>query len=341
MSDPSAPFRALRIHDDERGYRACVEELTLEDLAASDGNVLIRVQWSGVNYKDALAGTGKGKILRRFPLVGGIDAAGVIESSEDPRFRRGDPVVVTGFGLGVYHDGGYARWLRVPGDWVVPLPEGLGPRDAMILGTAGFTAALALHRMEANGQTPELGPVLVTGASGGVGSIAVSIFYSRGYEVVAVSGRPDRHAWLRGLGASQVLDRTGLAASGRALEKGLWGGVVDTVGGAVLAGILPGVKPRGNVAAIGLAAGPELHTTVMPFIIRGISLLGIDSQECPSVLRPGLWRLLASAGPDGSWEALAGATFGLDGLAAAFEILLGGRSEGRLLVEVDEVRDKP
>ncbi|MGD2084446.1 MAG: acryloyl-CoA reductase [Chromatiales bacterium] len=332
MTGPSEPFRAFRIHDDERGYRAGLDEVGIDDLAASEGEVLIRVRWSSVNYKDALAGTGRGKILRRFPLVGGIDAAGEVAESADPRFRAGDPVVVTGFGLGVYHDGGYAPWLRVPGDWVVPLPEALTPRAAMALGTAGFTAALALQRMERNGQTPALGPVLITGASGGVGSIAVSIFYSHGYEVAAVTGRSDRHAWLQELGASRVLDRAEIGRGGRPLEKGLWGGAVDTVGGGVLAGILPSVRPWGNVAAIGLAAGTELQTTVMPFIIRGVSLLGIDSQECPAGLRASVWRLLAESAPGGSWEAVAGGTVALEGLPAAFEALLAGQSEGRWLV---------
>ncbi len=338
MSRAVSSFRAFRIHDDERGYRAGVETLGLADLAASEGEVLIRVRYSGVNYKDALAGTGRGKILRRFPLVGGVDAAGEVAQSTDPRFGPGDPVIVTGHGLGVYHDGGYAQWLRVPADWVTPLPEGLTLFQAMALGTAGFTAALALFRMERNGQSPGMGPILVTGASGGVGSIAVRIFYTYGYEIVAVSGKPECHEWLKGLGATRVLARDQLELGERPLEKGVWGGVVDTVGGPVLAGLTRSVRPWGNIAAIGLAAGTDLHTTVMPFIIRGVSLLGINSQECPQDIRAQVWPLLTARNAGSDWESLATHRLGLDGLTGVFEQLLAGRVHGRCVVDIQAAR---
>ncbi len=327
-------FRAFRIHNDERGYRAGLEQLSLADLDASEGEVLIRVRYSSINYKDALAGTGRGKILRRFPLVGGVDAAGEVAESSDPRFRPGDAVIVTGRGLGVYHDGGYAEWLRVPADWVVHLPPGLTLFQGIALGTAGFTAALALYRMERNGQTPALGPVLVTGASGGVGSIAVKLFHSHGYQVVAVSGKPDCHAWIKGLGAAEVLSPDHLAPGERPLEKGTWGGVVDTVGARVLAGLIPCVRPWGNIASIGLAAGTDLQTTVMPFIIRGVSLLGINSQECPRELHARLWPLLIERDPGPTWEPLVTRTLGLDGLMEAFEQLLGRSVHGRCVVDL-------
>jgi len=327
------PFRAFRIHNDDHGYRAGVEELTLDNLTASEGDVLMRVRYSSVNYKDALAGTGRGKILRRFPLVGGIDAAGEVAESADPRFETGDQVLVTGHGLGVYQDGGYAEWIRVPADWVVPLPEGLTLFQSMALDTAGFTAGLALHRMEQNGQTPDMGPILVTGASGGVGAVSVRLFYSRGYEVVAVSGRPEHHAWLRELGASRVLGREGLTASTRPLEKATWGGAVDTVGGVVLAGILPSVVPQGNVASIGLAAGIEVHTTVTPFILRGISLLGIDSQDFPREGRGAVWDKLAGLAGD-EWERLVTAEAPIARLSQTFRELLDSRLRGRCVVRL-------
>lgn len=222
-------YKAFRIHNDDQGYRAGIEELPVT--APGAGEVLIRVAYSSVNYRDALAGTGRGKILATFPLVGGVDAAGSVETSADGRFTPGDPVLVTGYGLSYDHDGGYARYLKVPGDWVVPMPVGLDPRNAMLLGSAGFTVALAIHRMQVNEQRPELGPVLVTGASGGVGSIAVDIFRHLGYEPAAVSGKPERHDWLRELGAAQILGRDELPGGERPLEQAVWGGALDSVGG--------------------------------------------------------------------------------------------------------------
>lgn len=323
-------YQAFRIHHDAAGHRAGVEALPGRDPAP--GEVLIRVAWSGINYKDALAGTGRGKILKTFPLVGGIDAAGYVERSASPAFKEGDAVLATGWGLSFDHDGGFAQYLRCPADWVLPIPAGLDPRSAMILGTAGFTAALALHRMQVNGQHPGLGPILVTGASGGVGAIAVNLFHHLGYEVAAMSGKPGLADWLGGLGAARILGRDALSEARRPLERAVWGGAVDNVGGETLAQITRGVVPWGNIAGIGLAGGHELHTTVMPFILRGVSLLGVHSVEVPTPLRRELWSHLATDWRPPQLAVIHTATVGLDGLAAAFEDLLAGRSHGRVLV---------
>ena len=244
-------YQAFRIHQDSAGHRAEVASVPLRSPTA--GEVLIRVAWSGINFKDALAGTGKGKILKTFPLVGGIDAAGHVERSASPGFREGDAVLVTGFGLSFDHDGGFAEYLCCPADWVVPIPAGLDPRSAMILGTAGFTAALALHRMLVNGQQPGLGPILVTGASGGVGAIAVNLFSHLGFEVAAVSGKAELHDWLRGLGAKQGLGRNDLPGDRRPLGRAVWGGAVDNVGGEMLGQItrtLPRIPSRSTSSCL-------------------------------------------------------------------------------------------
>ena len=330
--DLTTSYKAFRIRQDDDGYRAGIEALPVP--TPTPGQVLIRVAYSSVNYKDALAGTGQGKILATFPLVGGIDAAGIVEASGDGRFTPGDPVLVTGYGLSFDHDGGYAEYLEVPGDWVVPMPPGLDPRNAMILGTAGFTAALALHRMQVNDQRPELGPVLVTGATGGVGAIAVDILGRLGYEPVAVSGKQELHGWLRELGAARVLERDALPGGKRPLEKALWGGVVDTVGGEMLAWITRTIKPKGNIASIGLAGGPELDTTVMPFILRGASLLGINSVQVPHQLRTRLWGLLATDWRPPHLERILTTTVGLEGLPEVFEAMLAGKTHGRIVVEL-------
>jgi NADPH2:quinone reductase len=286
-----------------------------------------------VNYKDALAGTGRGPIVRAFPRVGGIDAAGAVAQSRDARFREGDGVLVTGWGLSVDHDGGYAQYLRVPADWVLPLPAGLDAESAMTLGTAGFTAALAVHRMQANGQCPELGPVLVTGASGGVGSIAVNLLHHLGYQVTALSGKPELSDWLRGLGAGEVLARDALPGGDRPLEHALWGGAIDNVGGEVLARLTRTLRPWGSIAAVGLAGGSELHTTVMPFILRGVSLLGINSVDTPAALRAKLWDRLAQDWRPPALARICTEQVGLDGLVGVFERILRGQAHGRVLVE--------
>ncbi len=325
-------YQGLRIHNDDQGHRAALE--TLPKPVPADGEVLVRIQYSSVNYKDALAGTGKGKILKTFPLVGGVDAAGVVEASADPRFREGDAVIATGWGLSFDHDGGYAEYLCCPADWLVPMPDGLDARGAMILGTAGFTAALAVHRMLTNGQHPEMGPILVTGSTGGVGSMAVAIFSKLGYQVTAISGKADLHEWLRALGATEILGRDALADAKRPLEKALWGGAVDNVGGDLLAQITRTVVPWGNIASIGLAGGHSLNTTVMPFILRGVSLLGCNSVDVPYPLRAELWKHLAGDWRPADLAGMASEQVGLEGLADVFERMLAGKIHGRILVDL-------
>lgn len=330
MSTPDA-FRAFRIHNDDAGYRSGIEELSIDDL--SPGEVVIRTAYSSVNYKDALAGTGKGKILRRFPLVGGIDVAGHVVQSRDARFREGDAVLVTGCGLSETRDGGYAEYARLEADWAIPLPQGLGVREAMVLGTAGFTAALALYRMLENGQTPSHGPLAVTGATGGVGSLAVDIFTRAGFEVHAISGKSGQAGYLRGLGAADVLGRDSLSTA-RPLESARFGGGLDNVGGTMLASLLAQTAPYGNVATAGLAASPELPTTVMPFIIRGVSLLGVASAGTARPVRERVWAHLASDWKPAHLDRILTREVGLDGLPAVFEAMLAGGSLGRTLVRL-------
>ncbi len=325
-------YRAFRIHCSETGeHSAAMEQRELTDPAK--GEILIRTRFSSVNYKDALAGTGRGKILRDFPLTGGIDSCGDVVQSHDARFKEGDQVIVTGYGLSSTHDGGYAEYLRVPADWAVPLPDNLGPYQAMAIGTAGFTAALALHRMESNGQRPEMGPILVTGATGGVGSLAVNLFHGAGYDVTAVTGKDDQHDYLKLIGASQVLSRDALQLGSHPLERGRWGGAVDNVGGETLAGLTRTVKPWGSIAAIGLAAGIELNTTVMPFILRGISLLGINSADCPHALRNKIWQRLATDLHPKHLDDIVDRVIHLEQLPEVFDEMLKGEVRGRILVQ--------
>ncbi len=266
--------------------------------------------------------------------MGGVDAAGRVERSNDARYQPGDWVIATGWGLSFDHDGAYADYLCVPGDWLVPLPDSLDARSAMILGTAGFTAALAVHRMLVNGQRPELGPILVTGASGGVGSMSIAILVRLGYEVVALSGKPALHDWLKGLGASRIIGRNALAEAVRALEKAEWGGAIDNVGGELLAQITRTMVPGGNIAAIGLAGGHELNTTVMPFILRGVSLLGCNSVDVPYPLRAELWSRLDGAWRPAALDSMVTETLGLTGLPGVFERMLAGQTHGRILVRL-------
>lgn len=331
MATLPARFRAFRIHDDDAGYRAGIEEVALEDLAP--GELVVRTAYSSVNYKDALAGTGQGRILRRFPLVGGIDVAGHVVQSRDPAFREGDAVLVTGCGLSETRDGGYAEYARLEAKWAVPLPAGLDLRESMVLGTAGFTAALALLRMTENRQTPALGPLAVTGATGGVGSLAVDIFSRAGYTVHAVSGKPDQADYLRGLGAAEVLGREALDAR-RPLESARFGGGLDNVGGPMLVGLLAQTAPYGNVASAGLAASPALEATVMPFIIRGVSLLGVASSGTARDIRDEVWRRLAGDWKPRHLDRIAQHEATLDTLPEAFARLLAGGGLGRTLVRV-------
>jgi NADPH2:quinone reductase len=284
-------FKALRIHQDGGKIVPRLEILTLDDL--SPGDVVIRGEWSSINYKDALATTGKGRILRRFPLVAGVDIAGSVLTSGDGRFRPGDVVAVHGCGLSETRDGGFSEIARVPADCVNKLPPGIDARTAMALGTAGFTAALAIYRLEQNDQTPELGPIAVTGATGGVGSVAINLLAGLGYRVTALTSKTTADDYLRGLGATDILHLKGLELGTKPLEKLLWGGAVDNLGGATLGWLTRTVVPHGNIASIGLAQGAELNTTVMPFILRGVSLLGINSVEISLKLRAEVWRRLA------------------------------------------------
>ncbi|MNM58471.1 putative quinone oxidoreductase YhfP [compost metagenome] len=328
----SPSFSAFRIHSDDAGYRSGLEQVALDQL--SPGEVVIRANWSSVNYKDALAGTGKGKILRRFPLVGGIDVAGEVVASTDPAFREGDKVLTTGCGLSETRDGGYSQYVRLESKWVIPLPAGLSLREAMILGTAGFTAALALFRMKENRQSPAHGPLAVTGATGGVGSLAVDIFSRAGFEVHAISGKAEAADYLTTIGASQVLGRDALGTT-RPMESARFGGGLDNVGGPMLTSLLAQTTPYGNVASAGLAATAELDMTVMPFIIRGVSLLGVASAGTARDVREDVWQLLGNDWKPRHLDTICTREVGLDELPGVFDTMLSGKSFGRTVVRVD------
>lgn len=332
MSSIPDTFQAFRIHNDDRGYRGLVEDVSIDDL--DPGDVTLRVSYSDINFKDALAGTGKGKILRRFPMCGGIDAAGVVVASESDRFSPGQEVVLTGSGLSETRDGGYSQYLRVDSSSLVPLPPGLSLLESMIIGTAGFTAAMSLYRMEINGQKPEDGPIAVTGASGGVGSMAIDLLSTAGYEVHAISGKTDEFEWLESLGASKCISRHDLELGQRPLESARWAGCIDSVGGDMLAGIATAIKPWGNIAACGLAGGIKVNTTVMPFIIRGVSLLGIDSPQCPYPIREAIWPRLGADWKPRHLDQICRGRVGLDGLPEIFDRMLSGDSRGRVVVDL-------
>jgi acrylyl-CoA reductase (NADPH) len=325
-------FRALRIHNDAQGYRAGLESINLDDL--SPGEVVIKVSYSSVNYKDALAGTGKGKILRQFPMNGGIDAAGYVVASTDARYREGDAVLCTGSGLSETRDGGYAEYARLQAAWTIPLPPGLTLRESMILGTAGFTAALSLHRMEQNEQHPDLGPIVVTGASGGVGSLALAILTQAGYEAHAISGKVEQFDWLMSLGAKQCVARKDLYWGQRPLETSRWAGAIDNVGSEMLAGLTRVIHPYGNIASCGLAGGHDLATTVMPFIIRGVSLLGIASSGTARHTREKVWERLSSDWKPRQLDAICTREVNLEQLPEVFDTMLAGGSLGRTLVHI-------
>ena len=325
-------FRAFRITNNDGKISGSIVEATLDELTA--GDVVIKAEYSSVNYKDALAATGTGKILRRFPLIGGIDVAGTVASSTDSRWREGDRVLVTGYDLGVSQDGGYAGYVRVPADWVVRIPDGLTSRDAMVLGTAGFTAGLAIVRLERNGLAPGQGTVAVTGATGGVGSVAIAALSRLGYDVTAITGKDDAHDYLRSLGARDVVSRTTLTMGTRPLETARWAGAVDAVGGDLLAWLTRTTNHWGGIASTGLTGGVELRTTVMPFILRGVALIGIDSAMCPMEIRVEVWRRLATDMRPPHLGSIA-REIGLVGLADAFDTLIKGAARGRYLVAVD------
>jgi putative YhdH/YhfP family quinone oxidoreductase len=328
----SKSFSAFRIHADRDKYRGGVEQMNVDDL--SKGEVVIKVAYSSINYKDALAGTGKGKILRTSPLNGGIDVAGDVVASTDPAFKEGDAVLCTGCGLSETRDGGYAQYARLESKWTIPLPSGLSLREAMIIGTAGFTAALSLYRMQQNGQTPSMGPIVVTGATGGVGSLAIDILTRAGYDAHAISGKLEHFDDLIALGAKQCISRKDLYWGQRPLETSTWAGAIDNVGGDMLAGLTRVIHPYGNIASCGLAAAPELQTTVMPFIIRGVSLLGIASAGTARDVRDAVWQRLAGDWKPAHLDRIATREVGLDGLADVFPTMLAGGSFGRTVVKL-------
>jgi len=327
------PFRAFRIHDDGGKISTAIESLTLDNLTA--GDVVIETRYSSVNYKDALAGSGQGKILRRYPLVGGIDAAGIVVESQSDDCKPGDEVLVTGCGLSEQFDGGYAEYLRPPASCVIPLPERLSLKQAMVMGTPALTVALALHRMERNGQHPALGPIAITGASGGVGHLAIDIFSQQGYEVVAVTRKAALHDHLVSIGASRVITPEELVTNGRPLERAVWGGAVDTVGGEQLAELCRTTHEWGNIASIGLAAGAQLNTTVMPFILRGVSILGISSTNCPGELRRKLWQRLGDELRPAHLAQIAIETITMEQLDATFQKMVDGNMQGRVVVDIN------
>jgi len=331
--DTSRMFKAFRISDTGSSTAGAIVDTTLDELSA--GDVVIAATYSSVNYKDALAATGAAKIFKRTPIIGGIDVAGTVASSADPRFREGDQVLVTGYDLGVANDGGYSAYVRVPADWVVKLPAGLSLHEAMTLGTAGFTAAMSVIRLEQNGLTKDQGSVIVTGATGGVGSISVAILAGLGYKVTAMTGKESEHGYLKSLGASDIVPRSLAQNTARPLDKMLWAGAVDPVGGDTLAWLTKTMSYGASIANSGLAGGTELRTTVVPFILRGISLLGIDSVMCPMKPRVEIWRRLATDMKPATLASIA-RDIDLAGLPDAFATLARGDARGRFVVRLTE-----
>ena len=327
-------FKAYLI--DEQAGKVTSRFVAFDAARLDPGEVVVRVAYSSVNYKDALAATGEGRIIRRFPCVGGIDLAGIVEESADRRFKPGDRVIATGFDIGVAHHGGYAELARLPANWVLPLPPGLSLFEAMALGTAGFTAALAIIRMEENGLSADKGPVVVSGATGGVGSLAVDMLAGRGYQVTALTGKATEEDYLRQLGATEVMLRSSLDLSAiKPLGKALWAGAVDSLGGNVLAWMASTMKPGGTVASIGLAAGIALNSTVMPFILRGVSLLGIDSSSAGDAYRGRVWQRLANdLRPRHLLEMTRSVEF--DDLPSVFEGFINGSVRGRTVVNLPQ-----
>jgi putative YhdH/YhfP family quinone oxidoreductase len=325
-------FKAYRTFEEDKVVSSRFVEMTEDEL--DQGDVIVRTKYSTINYKDALSYNGAGRIMRKFPTVGGIDMAGTVEASADPRFKRGDKVIVHAYDFGVAHDGGYAEYARVPADWVVRRPEGMTAFDAMTLGTAGFTAAQAIMLMEHNGLAPDKGPVAVTGATGGVGSVAIEILAKGGYHVVAITGKEEATSYLRGLGAKEIRLRQSIdLANIRPLDKAIFAGAIDTLGGDLLAWLLSTMKIGGTVASVGLAASPKLSTTVMPFILRGVQLLGVDSANCPMALRQKIWnKLAADWRPNRVHDQVR--TIEFDDLPTHFDAYLKGLVRGRTVVRI-------
>ena len=325
-------FRAFRIDQQDGDIVAGFRELSLDDL--TPGNVVIKVSHSTINYKDALAATGKGRILRRYPLNGGIDLAGQVVSSDDVDLQPGMPVLVNGCGLGETADGGYSEYARVDGNSIVPIPGGMTAAQTMQIGTAGYTAALAIHRMEQNGQRPEDGPVVVTGATGGVGSIAIDMLDGRGYEVVAVTGKSEEEGYLESIGARRILLRDEVDLGKRPLEKAQWAGAIDNLGGDYLTWLTRTVHYGGSIASVGLAASPELSTTVLPFILRAVCLLGINSVDTPRDLRLAVWSRIGADLKPRHLDTIGHRTIRFEQLPDAFQAYIDGAVTGRTVVEI-------
>ncbi|GAB2699185.1 acryloyl-CoA reductase [Paenibacillus thermoaerophilus] len=328
----SSAFQALVVENADT-FSVAVKDVSLDQLPA--GEVLIRVAYSSVNYKDGLACIPDGKILKSYPFIPGIDLAGHVVSSADSRFREGQPILATGYGIGVTHYGGFSEYARLPADWVVPLPDGLSLREAMIYGTAGFTAALSIERLEENGLSPDKGDVLVTGATGGVGGAAIAMLSKKGYRVVASTGKPEAAAYLRSLGAAEVISREDTAGSGgKPLNKQRWQAAVDSVGGSSLAAILSQIAYGGSVAASGLTGGTAVPATVFPFILRGVNLLGIDSVFCPADRRRSLWARMAGDLKPHNLEALVHREVSLQELPQALSDILNANHKGRTILRL-------
>jgi len=331
-------FKAFRIHRIEKEIKAGYEEISLDDL--TEGEVVVQVEWSGINYKDVLAATGKGAILRQYPLNGGIDLSGTVSESSAAEFKPGDKVLVCGCGLSETADGGYAQYARVKAGCLVPLPDGMTTREAMAIGTAGFTAAMAVVRMQENRQTPDMGPIVVTGATGGVGCLAIDMLASNGYEVVAFTGKSDQHAFLKELGASDFVDRHTVEMGDKPLERAIWGGAVDNAGGNTLAWLTRTTKPWGNIASIGLVEDYRLSTTVMPFILRGVSLLGINSIEMSSDYRALVWSRIAQDLKPRHLDSIVTREIQFDQLTDAFQDYLSASNTGRTIVRIQHDEDE-
>jgi putative YhdH/YhfP family quinone oxidoreductase len=324
-------FSAYRIFEENGKSRGRIVEMTLDEL--DPGDVVIKVAYSSVNYKDALAGTGTGKIVRRYPCVGGIDSSGTVVTSSDARFKTGDEVICTSYDFAMAHDGGYAKYARVPADWVVPLPAGLSLFDAMALGTAGYTSGLALHLLEHNGMRPDKGKVVVNGATGGCASLAIDMLAGLGYAVTAVTGKPAEHGYLKEIGATEIVGREALKLGTRPLEKGVWAAAFDSVGGEQLSALTRSMQQHGLIASFGNAGGIELTTTVLPFILRGLRLIGVDSGYTPMEIRRRVWERLATDLKPRHFKNIV-RTIELDQLPATFEAMLKQETKGRIVVVI-------
>lgn len=324
-------FKAIRIDKADKGTTAALTQFDDADLM--DGDVTVAVEWSTINYKDGLAITGKAPVVRRFPMIAGIDFAGTVLESSNPQWKAGDKVIGNGWGMGETHLGAYAQKARVKGDWLVRLPDGMTTRDAMAIGTAGYTAMLSVLALEKHGLNPNRGAIIVTGAAGGVGSVAIAILAGLGFHVIASTGRTSEEQYLRSLGAAEILDRNELTAAAKPLAKELWAGAIDSVGSTTLANVLSMTKYGGAVAACGLAAGMDLPTSVAPFILRGVCLLGIDSVMCPIETRRRAWSRLAT---DLDRSKLAEITqeISLDEVLSTAPSILAGQVRGRLVVKI-------